>query len=260
MLISVSWNAHRRLRRSERIGNHGTSGMPIAERRFKVGKSLCAYCSVAVSEEREDPIPMSLYPASVRPEIKKFLKIPACHACNHAKSLVDGELRDFLTIDIDSQKHPIATELFNTTTIKAAGYNNIRMVDRFFDGSIGTRFNPAERSVEVTYGVPFDEPRLTEAVSWLTRGMHWYVYGTSVDMDSTRVRLVEPENVLKWLRFIGDRKKADFYEQGDPYIGWWTLIDNEGTLWMHVFFGTKVFVAITRSDPSGDSDEPSGKP
>lgn len=219
--------------------------MPIKKRRFKLGVDSCAYCGVAVCTDREDPIPRSLYPKSIRQGIQ-FLKIPACSDCNGTKSQVDDDLRDYLTINITSQAHPVATELFNDTVIRAAEGNHIRLVDRFYEGR---NVNLATRSgflFGLGYEVPFDDQPVTEAVRWLTRGMHWAVYGESLDADSTVVWRIPNDQVLTWAMRFHSYPGKDFYAQGEPFTCGWVQADDGRVLWAHSFFDTSLFMAMTK--------------
>jgi hypothetical protein len=218
--------------------------MPIKQRRFKLGVGLCAYCGVVVCTDGEDPIPRSLYPKSIRQGIQ-FLKIPACSNCNNAKSQVDDDLRDYLTINFATQTHPAATQLFHDTVIRAAEDNHIRLLDRFYEGKNVGLVTPSGFLFDLGYEVPFDDQPIVEAVKWLTRGMHWAVYGETVDAGTSLVWRIPDDQVQKWaVRFHGFSGK-DFYIQGEPYTCGWVKAEDGRVLWAHSFFDSALFMAIT---------------
>lgn len=225
--------------------SRGRQIVSLERRRFRLGVDPCAYCATAICEDREDPIPLALYPRRVRSSIQ-FLKIPACRSCNDAKSRVDGALRDFLTINIESQRHPVATELFGGTVIRAAENNRVRLLDQFFEGREVQRVTPSGIFIELAYEVPYDHQPINDAVVWLTRGMHWAVYGRSVDAASTLVWLIPPEEKLLWVKKFHGYRGRNSFTQGDPFTCGWVATEDGDALWAHSFFDSVLFMAVTR--------------
>lgn len=218
--------------------------MPVERRRFRLGRDLCAYCASVTNEDREDLIPLALYPPSIRPTLQ-FLKIPACRPCNHAKSQVDGSLRDYLSINSVSQRHPVAMELFHDTVIRAAERNQIRLLDQFFEGRDVWRTTPTGIRIP-EYEIPYDDQPVHDAVVWLTRGMHWAVYGTAIEADHTKLWLIPPELVFEWIQRFHSFPGRDYFIQGEPFTCGWATATDGGTIWAHSFFDSVLFMAITR--------------
>lgn len=216
--------------------------MPQFRRRYKLGTDLCAYCGANVCTDREDPIPMALFPKSIRGSIQ-FLKIPACNACNNAKSQVDGALRDLLTLDFQTQNHPLIQELFEEKFVTAIKKNNVRMLDRFLEGRPRPITTPSGFFLEMGYEFPTDTTPAEMAIGWLTRGMQWVVSGQAVSPHVVKAHRVEGEMLIKLNTAIDPNTLSGAYQQGEPYLGAWIDKFERYVFWIHCFFGRIFYLA-----------------
>lgn len=177
-----------------------------------------------------------------------MLKVPACRECNHTKSRVDNALRDFLTIDIDSSRHPLALELQKTKTIRAARDNQVRLLDGFFEGSEVPVFTPDGLLDGVAWASPFDPDPVLDAVKWATRGLHWNEFGESVDESSARVTLVDRysrRDTVVQMAVVG---WTGHLTQGEPFTTGWVSTASGKVYWCHIFFDTVLFVACSQTN------------
>ena len=134
--------------------------MGIEQKRFKVGRDLCAYCGVNIATQREDPVPRGLYPKRARAQLQ-LLKNPACSDCNGAKTRVDNALRDFLVIDLDCSAHAVAQEVCAEKMASGVTGNHVRLIDDFYTGEDAPVFNREGNFDGTAYGRhPFIGTRL----------------------------------------------------------------------------------------------------
>lgn len=221
------------------------------QRKFRKGVDLCAYCGTKICEDSEDPIPLNLYPKNIRQGLQ-FLKIPACRRCNLEKSKVDGDLRDFIALQFDNQNHPVVKELIETKVLKAYTRNNVRLMDRFFEGKNVPITTPSGFLIEMGYEFPADFTRVNEAVTWLTRGMHWAVTGKAIDAAFTKVVPIPREEAREAALMFHNVGLTGCYKQGAPYFCAWVAAPSE-IHWAHIFFSNVLYHGRTHPMSAGDS-------
>ncbi len=220
--------------------------VPIQQKRFRLGRDLCAYCGLNTATQREDPIPRNIYPESLRAQLQ-LLKIPACAACNRAKSKVDNALRDYLLMDIDSSEHAVVQELFQSKMITAVTENHVRLLDGFYQGIDVPAFTREGGLAGLTYSVPADLEPVYKAVNWLTRGLHWAATGVSVSAASTSVKLVDRYDRLDLMVKLATLGFTDRFSQGGPFTTGWIVVSSGTIYWAHVFLDSVLFYCKTDS-------------
>jgi hypothetical protein len=117
-----------------------------------------------------------------------MMTIPACGKCNLAKSQVDNTLRDYLVGDVDSSQHPISEQIFKAKMETAMRENHVRLLDSFYEGKSIPAFTSEGNFDTFVYAIPIDEQSLLQVVTWITRGMHWQVFGESITAADTSVK------------------------------------------------------------------------
>ncbi|MDP9370732.1 MAG: hypothetical protein M3Q03_21100 [Chloroflexota bacterium] len=107
--------------------------MPIQQRPFRLKHDPCAYCGRNTATQSDVPIPRYLYPESLRTQLQfQLLKVPACRACNRAKSRGENALRDFLLIDIDKSDGALAQELFAAKMLTTVTDHHAQVLDELY--------------------------------------------------------------------------------------------------------------------------------
>jgi hypothetical protein len=215
---------------------------PVERRRWKKGKEPCAYCGGAAST-REHVVPKNLY----IPEDRKALQlqtIPACKKCNGDKALVDETLLYYLSADIDSSQHEKAKPLLLGPTSRAAARNQVRMLDKFYDGKTVPSFTRDGDYDAPAWAVEIDFDPVYKAVEWITRGMHWLVFKEIPEISTLGVYVVDryqrKDVMVKSLSAGGFQAH---FKQGEQYGCTWGETPSGVMYWYHVFFDSVLFVA-----------------
>jgi hypothetical protein len=175
-----------------------------------------------------------------------MMTIPACEKCNGAKGQVDNTLRDYLVGDLDSSQPPVSEQIFQAKMETAIKENHVRLLDNFYAGRSIPAFTREGNFDTFVYAIPIDDQPLLEAVAWLTRGLHWQVFGESVTAADTTVKLVDRykrEDIVVQLAVLGF---AGHIVQGDPFTCGWIVGEQGSVFWVHSFFDSVVFLAGTR--------------
>jgi hypothetical protein len=175
-----------------------------------------------------------------------MMTIPACGKCNLAKSQVDNTLRDYLVGDVDSSQHPISEQIFKAKMETAMRENHVRLLDSFYEGKSIPAFTSEGNFDTFVYAIPIDEQSLLQVVTWITRGMHWQVFGESITAADTSVKLVDRykrEDLVVQLAVLG---LAGHFVQGDPFTCGWVVGEQGSVFWVLSFFDSVVFLARTR--------------
>lgn len=228
--------------------------MTIARSRWKLGKALCAYCGTAVATTRDHPVPENLYPVELRARLQ-MLVVPSCRPCNDAKSRVDGTLRDFLLIDMDSSEHPVVRQVFQDKMMTAVSDNHVRLLDGFYKGKNVPVFNQEGNYDGEGFAIPADLEPVSAAVEWLTRGLHWGAFGVNVDLASTDVKLVQRNQRMDTIVQMAVMGWTGSFHQGGPISTGWILAPSGTVYWAHSFFDAVLFLARTRLSTSIQSEE-----
>jgi hypothetical protein len=142
-------------------------------------QGTCAYCG-NVGEVTDDPIiPQCLWPGRVP---KNTPIIDACKPCNNEeKSLNDSYLRNFLTMDMDNEDHPLRQRILPKF---------FRAVQR--DQSIFAHHAMQSQLLELrsesglfrgyAYGIKLPKQRTTTELTTIVRGLYYAYIGSNLDM------------------------------------------------------------------------------
>ncbi len=160
--------------------------MPIKPRRWRRGRSLCAYCGVNVCTDGDHVVPDCLYTDEARRDIKNLLTVPACRDCNADKGTFDGPLQHYLLADVDASTHPQARQVFEAKMVEAISTNRVRLLDRFYEGEVVPEITANGLWVRDLYSVPFDFEPVRYALVYLVRGLHYLVFGeTKLEVEAS---------------------------------------------------------------------------
>ncbi len=210
---------------------------------------MCTYCNLRVSTDREDPIPRNLYSSALRGRVN-LLKIPSCRECNLAKSQTDNVLRDFLCGDIDSSRHEDLEEICQGPMLRAVGTNRVRLIDRFYEGTLVAAYGRGMSSFEEGWAIPINHEPLFESIRWLTRGLHWAAFGDAMEPENVEVKLVSRNDRHDTIVRAATIGCHDRFTQGSPLTTGWIVGETGCVYWFHSFFDSVLFIATTQN-PTG---------
>jgi hypothetical protein len=147
----------------------------------KIG--ICAYCGIEGEITVDHVVPRTLF----KERGNSIVRVPACQSCNHAKSQVEPDLRDFIAISVDSDRHPNHVAL-----VQATARSTVRN-----SSATGRRVKWSRRPISIVdrgrirdlFVTPNDPEPMLAAVEYIARGLYYYVDDQRVPSDAdTSVR------------------------------------------------------------------------
>lgn len=217
--------------------------MSITPPSWSRGKSLCAYCGVALCTTGDHVIPKTLYTAEAHRE-RESLTVPACQACNADKSRFDNYLRDYLLINVTSSEHPIAKAIFNTKMEKAITTGRVRLLDRFDEGRLVPAFS--EHGVHMNYAIPANPKPVGRALNYLVRGLHYAAFDQTRSELDVRAYILDKSNVREDVLRFASRGVTGSFSQGEPFQAFWFSGGAHWIRWLLILYGTVGCTALSR--------------
>ena len=124
----------------------------------------------------------------------------------------------------------------------------------FFHGSNIPTFTREGHYDGLAYAILANLDPVLDAVAWITRGLHWQIFGDSIEFTSTKVILVDRYARLDTIVKMAVQGWTDHFTQGDPFTTGWIVAPSGTIYWAHVFFDSVLFLARTRL-PTATLDE-----
>lgn len=216
--------------------------MAIKPRRWKRGKSLCAYCGVNVGTEGDHVVADCLYTKDARKSVRDLLTVPACHDCNRDKGTFDGPLQHYLLTDVDASEHPEARQLFDEKLVKAVSTNRVRVLDGFYEGQMVPEITVGGLWVRDLYRIPFDFEPVRRALVYLVRGLHYLVFDEPKRDDEVAATVIGRGQRKEYVdQFVG-LGINDWHIQGETFMVAW-MEGASHVYWLLCFFDRVVVIA-----------------
>ena len=211
----------------------------------------CPYCSEYDKLTKDHVIPQCLFPDGV-PLPSNLPKVFACADCNNKKkSGHDAILRDFLAIDYNSSKSPIAQELFAPFIRSAIGNQSIvakailersRLIDLTTDAGI---------ICGSAYSIPEAKQWLTEIMEMTVKGLYYYYFRKPLPEDILiKVKRLRDQNMLnETIRLLIEHCRCSYQVvgNGDVFQCVFAIAPDvpNTSLWLLNFNRSVVFYAFT---------------
>lgn len=216
----------------------------------------CPYCGEYDKHTKDHVIPQCLFPDGL-PLPSNLPKVFACANCNNKKkSGHDTILRDFLVVDFNSSKSPIAQELF-APFIRSARGNHSSMAKAILERS---RLIDLTTDAGIICGSAYT---ILEAKQWLTeimemtvRGLYYYYFHKSLSEDiSIKVKRLRDQNMLNQVMPLLINQCRGSYQvvgDGDVFQCAFAIAPDvpNTSLWLLNFNRSVVFYAFTSVDNS----------
>lgn len=170
--------------------------------------------------------------------------VSACDLCNGLKADFDGALRDYLAADVDSSQHAKAAALLEDV-MRAISGKHTDMFNRFYEGRSIPLFDRDGHFEAMGWEVPLGNNLAhIEAVNWITRGMHWVVFGERTHPKTVDSRLVDRYRRRTFLLESAIRgANQGHFQQGEQYACTYAQSVTGRVLWQHIFFDSVLFVS-----------------
>ena len=213
---------------------------------------LCAYCGRTAPLTRDHPVARSLFGPTPPPNL---ITVPACGPCNTAKSELDVYLRDYLVMDIQGHNHPVASSLFRTKVLRSFRRGSSALAKTLLaSAALSPLYTPGGVYLGSAPQAPIDEPRLTEAIASVVRGLsfHYRKHPLS-DTVSFLVRRHMPWHFAAVKEALSDLPRHTPKPLGTVF---WceyavTATSPQHSLWLLSFYDRVVFSVAT--EPSANA-------
>jgi hypothetical protein len=218
------------------VGTRKVETLPIKQRRWKRGKSLCAYCGVEVATDGDHVVPKNLTTQEARQQTRNMLTVPACRDCNGNKGVYDEALQHYLLIDVDASSQPEASQIFDTKMEKAVLTNRVKLLDRFYEGQTVAEVTPNGIWLQDHFAVPIDFEPVRRALVYLVRGLHYLVFDEIKPEDEVAANIIERGSRLERADGFFALGIDGWHTQGDVFTVAWVSRAATHVYWMFDFY------------------------
>jgi hypothetical protein len=151
-----------------------------------------------------------------------------------------------LAIDVDSSQHVKTKTLFDAVE-RAAKQKQLRMLDRFYDGKTVPLFDREGKFDTLGWQVPMDDDFHIQAVNWITRGIHWVVFGERSSIQDVKSSMVDRYSRHDFmLKGAVAGAFQGHFKQGEQYGCAFGQTPAGDVYWWHVFFDTVLVVSKSK--------------
>ncbi len=141
---------------------------------------LCAFCGVNPGTEPEHVFARALNDGLA----EGLITVPACRECNVEKSKADEYLRDILVGDMRVD-HPVARRIYEGKVQRSLARDR-STIPRYARRRAEPQPIPIPGPpVAIIQAVPVYPERIWLAISWIVRGLHYYVFQQRLPDDYT---------------------------------------------------------------------------
>jgi hypothetical protein len=209
-----------------------------------LGSRMCAYCGVTPATTEDHVVPTCLFDGPLPPDI---VKVPACNACNHAKSKDDGYLRDILITDMHCSDYPIAQALIGGKFKRAMQKNRSDFARAAVRrGCLKPMYSSGGVYLGHFHSVPLEVARVNQIFSTIARGLYFKLRGQRFpDGYSFEVMRVEPSRAQQAIDVMKAQGANGPYVLGRVFacLVMFAAEDPGVTLWLMQFYGG-MFVTV----------------